>query len=344
MAASISPRFEDRVPAMMYIHGLGHFHPANEIDNAFLDDLDIGVDTAWIMDRVGIESRRTVLSLEYIKATRNADPREAAGASRYSHAETGALAARQAIEAAGIHAGDVGMVISGSCTPQTSCPAEACTIAAALGVEAPAFDINSACSSLAAQLHFLDDMRPGRLPDFVLLLQVENSTRAINYNDRNSCVLWGDCSTAQVLSPRVPARLKLTHSLFDSDPKNCDKVRFVQAGHFTQEGRAVQTFAIRRSLAILSELRERVGIERAARMKFIGHQANRGMLDNICRSAGIKPENHWFNVDHFGNCGAAGAPSVLSQNRHRLREGDLLSLAVVGGGLSWGGMLIEVGL
>jgi 3-oxoacyl-[acyl-carrier-protein] synthase III len=343
MAASISHHFEALNLAMMYIHGLGHFHPDNEIDNAFLRDLDIGTDAAWIMERVGIESRRTVLSLEYIKATRNADPRQAAGASVYSNAETGALAATQAIAAAGIDATDVGMVISGSCSPQSSCPAEACTIAAALGIEAPAFDINSACSSLAAQLHFLDGMRAERLPDFVLLLQVENSTRAVDYNDRNSCVLWGDCSAAQVLSPRVPARLQLTHSLFGSDPKNCDKVRFVENGHFTQEGRAVQAFAIRRSLTVIGQLRERAGIELGAQMKFIGHQANRGMLDNICRSAGITPDNHWLNVDRFGNCGAAGAPSVLSQNQHRLREGDLLSLAVVGGGLSWGGLLIEAG-
>jgi 3-oxoacyl-[acyl-carrier-protein] synthase-3 len=90
-------------------------------------------------------------------------------------------------------------------------------------------------------------------------------------------------------------------------------------------------------------LRERVGAERAARMKFIGHQAHPGMLDNISPSAGIAPDDHWFNVDRYGNCAAAGAPGVLSQNQHRLREGDLVSLVVVGGGLSWGGLLVEVG-
>lgn len=328
---------------MLYIHGLGHFHPANEIDNAFLRDLDIGTDPEWIMERVGIVSRRTVLSLDYIRTTRNADPREAIAASLHTNAETGAFAARQAIAAAGIAASDIGLVVSGSCTPQSSCPAEACTIAAALGIEAPAFDLNSACSSFAMQVDFLGGMLPSRLPDFVLLLQVENSTRAVDYNDRSSCVLWGDCSTAQVLSPRIPARLAITHSVVGSDPSNCDKVRFVNAGHFTQEGRTVQSFAIRRSLAVLAQLREHAGAERSAAMKFIGHQANRLMLDGICQRAGIAPDHHWFNVDAFGNGGAAGAPSVLSQNQHRLRAGDLVSLAVVGGGLSWGGALIEVG-
>lgn len=328
---------------MTYLHGLGHFHPDNVIDNAFLTELDIGTDRDWIMERVGIETRRTVLPLDYIRSTRNADPRAAAEASLYSNAETGARAARQAIAAAGIDAGDIGLVISGSCSPQSSCPAEACTIAAALGIEAPAFDLNSACSSLAAQLHYVDSLRPERLPDYVLLLQVENSTRAIDYNDRSSCVLWGDCSSAQVLSPRLASRLRLAHSEFSSDVSGCDKVRFVQGSHFQQEGRTVQTFAIRRSLALLAALRERAGAAGAALMKFIGHQANRGMLENICRSAGISADNHWFNVDRFGNCGAAGAPSVLSLNQHRLVDGDLLALAVVGGGLSWGGLLLEVG-
>lgn len=328
---------------MTYIHGLGHFHPETVIDNAFLEALDIGTDPEWIMERVGIERRHTVLPLDYIQITRNADPRQAAEASLYSNAQTGAQAARVALANAGLAPGDIGLVIAGSCSPQSSCPAEACTIAAALGIEAPAFDLNSACSTLAAQLHFLDSMRPERLPDFVLIVQAENSTRAVDYSDRSSCVLWGDCSTALVISPRVPARLRVAHSQFASDPTGCDKVRFMEGGHFIQEGRTVQTFAIKRTLALLAVLRERVGQARAAGMKFIGHQANRGMLDSICRSAGIAPDNHLFNVDQFGNCGAAGAPSVLSQHLGRLRDGDLLALAVVGGGLSWGALLLEVG-
>ncbi|MCC7039064.1 MAG: hypothetical protein IT516_01990 [Burkholderiales bacterium] len=327
---------------MVHVHGLGEFHPPNEIDNAFLRDLDIGTDPQWIMERVGIESRRTVLPLDYIRTTRNADPRQAIEASEYSNAQTGALAAREAIAAAGLTPADIGMVISGSCSPQSSCPAEACTIAAALGIDAPGLDVNSACSTFGAQLHLLRGMRPDALPDFILLLQVENSTRSIDYNDRNTCVLWGDGSAAQVVSLRVPARLRVVHSLFASDPKSCGRVRFVQAGHFTQDGRTVQTFAIKRTLAVLGQLRERIGAGRAAGMKFIGHQANRSMLDHIIRSAGIAPDDHWFNVDRFGNCGAAGAPSVLTQNQQRLREGDLIALVVVGGGLSWGGALLEV--
>lgn len=328
---------------MIYVHGLGHFHPENVIDNVFLQELDIGTSPEWILERVGIERRRTVLPLDYIRTTRNADPRQAAEASLYSNAETGALAARKAMAAAGVGPRDIGMVIAGSCSPQSCCPAEACTIAAALEVEAPAFDLNSACSSLAAHLHFLAAMRPECLPDFILLVQVENSTRAVDYSDRSTCVLWGDCTSALVVSPRVPARLRVLHSRFASDPAGWEKVRFHSGGHFAQEGRTVQTFAIKRTLALIAQLRELAGRERAAGMKFIGHQANLGMLDSICRIAGIAPDKHLFNVHEFGNCGAAGAPSVLSQHAGDLRQGELLALAVVGGGLSWGALLLEVG-
>src|ERR1700761_5249763 len=100
---------------MLYLHGIGHFHPENQIDNDFLLGLDIGLDTAWIMERVGIESRRTVLSLDYIRQTRNTDPRAAAEASLYTNAQTGARAARMALQRAGIAPSQVGLIVAGGC-------------------------------------------------------------------------------------------------------------------------------------------------------------------------------------------------------------------------------------
>ena len=93
---------------MLYIHGIGHFHPENEIDNDFLQDLDIGVDVAWVLERVGIQSRRTVLCKEYIEQTRNLDPGAAAEASMYSNAQTGARAAKMALIRAGIPSEQIG--------------------------------------------------------------------------------------------------------------------------------------------------------------------------------------------------------------------------------------------
>src|SRR5207249_2901586 len=120
----------------LFLHGLGHFHPENEVTNAFLETLDIGTTEAWIMERVGIRSRRTTLPLDYIRATRNRDPRAAQEATLYTHAEAGRRAAEMALARAGITAADIGMVIAGSSVMDTATPAEACNIARALGIEA----------------------------------------------------------------------------------------------------------------------------------------------------------------------------------------------------------------
>jgi 3-oxoacyl-[acyl-carrier-protein] synthase-3 len=314
---------------------VGHFHPPIVLDNDFLTSLDIGVDTNWVIERVGIRERHTVLPLDYIRDTRNRDPRASAEASSFSDAQTGAKAAEHALSRAGLTAKDIGMVISGGCSPQLTIPAQACLTAAELQIECPAFDVNSACSSFAAQLHLLSSMRPETLPDYVLIVNVENTTRTVDYNDRRTAVLWGDCTSAAIVSPRAPGRAAVKASVLHSDPSGWKHVKIPAGGHFYQDGQAVQGFAIRKTIATLSELG--ATLPKDSLPTFIGHQANFLMLDGVCRRAEIPPERHFFNVDRFGNCGAAGAPSVLSQNWEKIK-GGYLSLVVVGSGLTWGGV------
>ena len=332
----------DAAPGGLFIHGAGHFHPENRIDNAFLASLHIGTDDAWIMERVGIRSRRTVLPLDYIVRTKNEHPLEAAHWSLYTNAQTGARAAELAMERAGVGSSQIGLVIAGGCSPQYSIPAEACLVAAELGIHAPAYDISSACSSFAVQLHHLRSMRPETLPDYVLVVNVENTTRTVDYRDRRSAVLWGDGSSAAVVSARIPAPVRVRQSVVHSDPAGWNKVVIPAGGHFTQEGSAVQGFAIRKSVATLNELVPHLGGDRAG-MVFIGHQANLLMLTAVCERAQIEPSRHLFNVDEFGNCGAAGAPGVLSQHWDTLPLHCEIALVVVGSGLTWGGLLIEIG-
>jgi 3-oxoacyl-[acyl-carrier-protein] synthase-3 len=319
---------------MLYLHGAGHFHPDNVIDNAFLEALDIGTTDQWIVDRVGIRERRTVLPLDY---THNQDPAAGAEAATLSNAQTGARAAAMAIQRAGLAPSDIGLVIAGSCTPESSCPAEACTVAAQANIDAPAYDINSACSSLAAQLHVLAGMADA-LPDYVLLVHPDNSTREVDYRDRNSCVLWGDGSSALVVSARHPAPLRVEHTVFTSEPRGHDKVQFLRHGHFRQDGRTVQTFAIKRTVGLLRQL-----TPPDVSPFFIGHQANLTMLMSASRRVGVDDARHWYNVDRYGNCGAAGGPTVLSERWGELPAGATLIMAVVGSGLSFGGARIEVG-
>jgi 3-oxoacyl-[acyl-carrier-protein] synthase III len=317
---------------------IGHFHPPTLMDNDFLASLDIGVDPAWIIQRVGIRERRTVLPLDYIRETRNRDTRASAEASAFSDAQTGAKAACHALTRAGLTAKDIGMVIAGGCSPQYSIPAQACTIAAEMQMECPAFDVSSACSSFAAQLHLLSAMRPETLPEYILIVNAENTTRTVNYDDRRTAVLWGDGSTAAIVSPRSHGRASVVATALRSDPSGWKHVVIPAGGHFQQDGQAVQSFAIRKTLATHADLTD--GLSPQELPVFIGHQANALVLESVCRRAEIPPERHFFNVDRFGNCGAAGAPSALSEHWDQLKSG-YVSIVVVGSGLTWGGVLLH---
>lgn len=322
---------------MLYVHSIGHFHPENVIDNQFLEALDIGTSDKWITERTGIRSRRTVLPLSYIRETRNRDPRAADEASLYTNAETGRRAANMALQRSGLKNSDIGLVIAGGSAPRTSAPAEACIIANALGIEAAAMDINSACSTFGVQLHLLSHLDPAALPDFVLVVSPENLTRTVNYTDRTNAVLIGDCTSAAIVSARIPGRAFIRRTVHNSDPQGWNKVVIPSAGHLVQDGTSVQVFAIRKTVSLIEELRQHC----CGSPYFIGHQANLLMLRSACSRAGIAQERHFYNVDQYGNCGASGAPTVLSQNWEHFKPGDEILMGVVGAGLTWAGLLME---
>ena len=324
----------------VYLHGLGHFHPENEVSNAFLEELDIGTSEDWIVDRVGIRSRRTVMSLDYIRTTRNSDPRGATEAAVYSNSELGERAARLAIERAGISTSDIGMVIAGSSAPDTLSPAEACNVASRLGIEAPAFDINSACTSYFIPLHLLNSMRPETAPKFVLLVSPESLTRTVDYRDRATAVLWGDGAAAAVVSLTEPGRAVIDSTMLESSPSGHDKVIVPRFGFFNQDGPAVQKFAVKRTAEYLKRLRAKHADPRR-RFSFVGHQANLRMLESVCKLCDIAPDRHFSNVEHFGNTAAAGSTSVLSMRWSEWSADDEVAVVGVGSGLTWAGYMLR---
>ena len=326
---------------MLYIHGMGHFHPENVITNRFIADLDIGSSEEWIQERVGIHARRTALDLDYIRTTKNRDPRAAAAASHYTNARTGALAAEMALDRAGLTPGDIGLVLSGSSAPDHLTPAEAATVAGEMGIEAPSLDLNSACSTFAMQAAWLSWMRPEKLPPFILLVQPENLTRSVDYSDRRVAPLFGDGSSAAVVSATVPSKIRILDAFCGSTPSQWDKVCIPRFSHFYQNGNAVQGFAIRRSTDSLKRLEDKYGRGKGP-FVFIGHQANYGMLRTVCERSGIPDENHWYNVVDYGNTGCSSGPAVLSQRWERLNPGDRIAMVLVGSGLSWASLMIAV--
>ena len=326
----------------LYLHGIGHFHPENEITNRFLEELDIGTNDQWIVERVGIRSRRTVLPLDYIRDTRNADVRASIEVAAYSNAQMGARAAKAAIARAGIERSDIGMVIAGSSAVDWSSPAEACSIAANLELEVPAFDIVSACTSFYTQLYALSLMQPEKLPDYILLVAPESLTKTVDYDDRASAVLWGDGAAAAVVSTRHPGRACILGNTLDSSPTGWDKVVVPRGGHFAQQGRTVQTFGIKRMTLCLTALRDEFETD-SRRFHFIGHQANQRMLDTVCRRCNIPPDHHHSNVEWFGNTGCASSASVVSTHWEKWTDLDDIALVGVGAGLTWSSYLIRFG-
>lgn len=325
---------------MLELHGLGHFHPTNEITNQFLEDLDIGTNEKWIMERVGIRSRRTAMSLDYIRTTRNQDFRAALEATEFSNAYAGARAAEMALARAGISKQDIGLVIAGSSAADTMSPAEACNVARELNLEVPGFDINSACTSFYAGMYALSLMQPEKLPTYILVVTPERLTTTVDYNDRSSAVLWGDAATAAVISTKEKGRAQILGNCLESNPAGADKVVVPRDGFFHQEGRTVQMFAIKKTVRILEQLREQF-TDAERNFNFVGHQANLRMLESVCQQTEIPAERHHCNVEWFGNTAAAGAPSVISMNWDKWTEHDDIAAVGVGSGLTWGGLLLR---
>lgn len=325
---------------MVHLHGLGHFHPENEITNRFLEELDIGTTDEWILDRTGIRSRRTMMPLDYIRETHNREPRAALEAADYNNAEVGAEAARMALERAGVSLEDVGMLVAGCSAPDTASPAEACNIARELELEVPAFDVNSACTSLFVQIYLLSLMREDALPRFVLAVAPEGLTRTVCYDDRSAAVLWGDAAAAAVLSTKEPGKAQILGSSLVSSPAGADKVVVPRLGHFAQEGRTVQMFAIKKTCEIVRDLRERYE-DPDRSFHFVGHQANLRMLETVVTRCKVEPELHHANVEWYGNTGAASAASVVSMHWDKWMASDDVAIAGVGSGLSWSGYLLR---
>jgi 3-oxoacyl-[acyl-carrier-protein] synthase-3 len=246
-----------------------------------------------------------------------------------------------ALERAGLTPEDIGMVISGSSTPDHVTPAEAATVAAELGVDVLCFDLNSACSTFGMQLKFLSDMKPEALPAYVLVVNPESFTRSVDYSDKKVAPLFGDGSSAAVVSASVPSKMVFEACFCDSNPLSWDKVRIPHMAHFGQNGRAVQGFAIRKTTESLRKLQEIYPIN-SGRFKFIGHQANYGMLKTVCERCGLSEDDHWHNVVNYGNTGGSSAPCVLSQHWDRFRPGNHIALVMVGSGLTWGRTMLKI--
>jgi len=149
--------------------------------------------------------------------------------------------------------------------------------------------LNSACSTFGMQINVLLRMRPEEMPLYVLLVGAESTTKVINYTDRNSAVLFGDGAHAAIVSSRIPSHAAFVSGGYNARPSGWTKVGVTGDWVFSQDGNAVQGFAIRTTTECLKELQDQYEAQ-AKRFIFIAHQANYMMLKTVCERRNIKPE------------------------------------------------------
>lgn len=328
------------------VTGLGHWVPDHVIDNDFFDSLDIGSSASWIEDRVGIKQRRSVLPASIILALRRGE------LAREELARTNALLplAKMCVEPwAKAHAqAQLGMrglsvdhVLCGTSVPDYAIPANACAIAAELGISAAAFDVNSACSSFVVNLHAARGLLSSGMAERIAIFNPERYSTRMDFADRSASVLFGDGATCAIVERGIGHGLQVVDTVVHSDPTGYRHVLIPDGGLFSQNGHAVQKFAVTRTVQVAREILERHALVADDVRFFIGHQANLRMLVSACDKLGIKPEQHAHNVERFGNQGAAGAPSVLTEIYSQIQPGDRILIAVVGSGLTWGAALLQ---
>jgi len=320
------------------IAALGTYLPEKVLSN---HDLEQMVDTSdeWIVPRTGIRERRI------------AAPDQATS-------DLAALAARQALERAQMSADQIDAIIVATCTPDHMFPATACLVQAQLGAgNAMAFDLEAACSGFVFAFNCGAAMIASGMARNVMLVGAETLSRITDYEDRGSCILFGDGAGAAILRPAANSGAVL-YSELGADGSNPD-ILIVPAGgsrnptsHQTVEqrehymhlqGREVFRLAVNKLTELLERIPERAGISLDEIKMVIPHQSNIRIIKSACERGGMDMERTCINIDRVGNTSAASIPLALGEavERGEIGRGDLVLLLAFGGGLTWGATLLR---
>jgi 3-oxoacyl-[acyl-carrier-protein] synthase III len=317
------------------IKGVGGYLPARIVTN---DDLAEVVDTSdrWIMERTGIKERRIAADGELTSSM-------------------GANAARAALDDAGMAPGDIDLIILATSTPDQTFPATAVTIQAELGItHGAAFDMQAVCSGFVFALATADSHLKSGLFKRALVIGSEAFSRILDWQDRSTCVLFGDGAGAVVVEAQ-----KLNGALTDrgilatclrSDGRYRDKL-YVDGGpsstgtvgHVRMDGPEVFRHAVTKISEVIDATLAQAGYVASDIDWFVPHQANKRILDGAARKLGLNPERIVITVDKHANTSAASIPLALSTGcaDGRIKKGDLVLLEAMGGGFTWGAVLLR---
>jgi len=315
--------------------GTGSALPRHAVSNA---ELATRVDTSdeWIVERTGIENR-------YIAA-----PDE-------TTSSLATEAARNAITAAGIEASSIDLIVLATATPDQTFPATATIVQDNLGCNGGiAFDVAAVCSGFLYAVGVADSMMKSGMANRALVIGAETFSRILDWEDRTTCVLFGDGAGAVVLEaredvgekPRGILATKLhadgAHNqlLFvDGGPSTTDTV-----GKLRMKGREVFRHAVVNLAAVLKEVIEEAGLQISDLDWLVPHQANARILDATAKKLKLSPDKVIMTVAQHANTSAASVPLALdvAVRDGRIKEGDLVMLEAMGGGFTWGASLLRI--
>jgi 3-oxoacyl-[acyl-carrier-protein] synthase-3 len=320
------------------IVGTGFVVPDKIITN---DDLGRMVDTSdeWITTRTGISTRHII-------------------SDGVTTSDLSSEAAMKALDDAGVKAEDVDIIILGTISGDVGFPATACYVQEKIGaVNAAAFDLSAACSGFVYGLTVCNGLFSANNTKNALVIGAETLSRITNWQDRNTCVLFGDGAGAAVLQPSkngkgiISSYLKSDgrlSSLLMNPGHNTQKDFFDAEGnkmlpYINMQGRETFKYAVRCMEEAIYKSIEQAQVSLDDITLLIPHQANVRIIDMIIDRTGIKKDRVYVNVDRYGNTSAASVPIALDEARKegRLPDGSLCLMTVFGGGFTWGSVLIR---
>ena len=330
----------------IHIQGLGTYVPTKRITNVDLMSL-VDTNDEWIVSRTGIKARHMLADDE-------------------NGSDAGTEAALKALEDAGIAAEDITHVLTATCTPDYLCPSTACIISGKIGSHgAMAFDLNAACTGFVYGLDVANSILAGKPGAKVLLVGSEAFTRRLNWEDRTTCILFGDGAAAAVLTngdagtpkrclPSAPlgrdvrcgadGRQYPLLTVGGGTNRNYKPGDPVQDDFYLQmQGREVFKQAVRSLSAVCSELLEDNGLTLEDIDLFIPHQANLRIIEAVGDRLKLGSEKIFVNLDEYGNTSAASIPLGIGDAcaQGRIRPGSRVLLSAFGGGFTWGAALLE---
>ncbi len=317
------------------IVGCGSFLPEKVVTN---DDLARVLDTSneWIVERTGIEERHIAADDE-------------------TTSDLAFEAARAALGSAGVGAGDLDLLILATSTPDNTFPATAAKVQARLGMtQGLAFDIQAVCAGFVCALAVADSFVRAGQAKTALIIGAETYSRILDWNDRSTCVLFGDGAGAAVLTASEGAGTTADRGVLSvcmhTDGQHYDAL-FVDggvsttqtAGHLRMQGREVFRHAVVKLAAVAEEALAAAGIAPEAVDWLVPHQANRRIMDATVRKLGLPAEKMIVTVDHHANTSSASIPLALAEavGDGRIKSGDIVVMEALGGGFVWGSAVVR---